>query len=196
MTTTPATATTVTKSRLILLGLLAVFVLPLLLAWLLVRGPLEWRPQSNLNYGALLQPPLHLSSYGVRNVTGAALTANAIARDWFVVVSLADTCSETCLQLVAAAEQIKIAVGGDSPRVNLAMLSPPGAAASVLERNWWLPADSGSLERLHSALSSTPIDAQLLLVDYQGYVVLSYLPTEDGLGVLEDLKRLLRSAAS
>jgi hypothetical protein len=98
--------------------------------------------------------------------------------------------------LVAAAEQIKIAVGGDSPRVNLAMLSPPGAAASVLERNWWLPADSGSLERLHSALSSTPIDAQLLLVDYQGYVVLSYLPTEDGLGVLEDLKRLLRSAAS
>ncbi len=205
MNNTPTITTTRTASRLTLLALLAVFMLPLFLAWLFARGPLDWQPKNNLNYGVLLQPPLQLNTYGVMNATGGALTVNANARDWFVVVFFAGTdtgsgataCAEACRQLIEVAERLPLAIGGrDAYRVSLALLSLNGEATIQQGQDWRLPADREQVQELRRALGDTLLDVQLLIVDYQGYVVLSYLPTEDGLGVLEDLKRLLRSAAS
>lgn len=196
MNPAPAIATARTKSRLTLLALLAVFLLPLLLAWLFARGPLDWRPQSNLNYGVLLQPPLALSSYGVIDATGAALTENAIARDWFVVVLYDGACYASCQQLMQDAERIQIAVGRDTHRVSLALLSAQAEAATPAGKNWRLPAQGGLIQELRRASGDPPFDTQLLLVDYLGNVVLIYPPTDGGLGALEDLKRLLKSAAT
>ena len=61
---TPQPATK-TRARLTLLAVSAVFLMPLLLAWIFAKGPIDWRPQSNLNYGVLLQPPLQLNAYGI-----------------------------------------------------------------------------------------------------------------------------------
>ena len=151
---------------------------------------------NNLNYGVLLQPPLHLNSLGVMDATGAALSLNANARDWYVVVLFGGACAESCQQLMEAGERIQIAVGRDSERVSLALLGPNEEETIPQRPNWRLPADSEQAQELRRALGDPLTDAKLLIVDYQGYVVLSYPPTEEGLGVLEDLKRLLRSAAS
>ena len=101
---------TKTRARLTMLALLAVFVLPLLLAWGFAMGPFDWQPQSNLNYGVLLQPPLQLNSFGVMPATGAALTMNAIARDWFVEVFVK-------LFREFSTEQLLTPVSKRSPRV-------------------------------------------------------------------------------
>lgn len=199
MNSSTAITSTRTTNRLTLLAILAVFVLPLLLAWLFVRGPLDWQPQSNLNYGDLIQPPLHLNSYGVMNAAGGELSLDAIGRDWFVVVLHDGDCSESCQILVDAAARIQLATGREGHRVKLASLSPSEEATFSPGLNWRLPVNSELSQDLRQSSGDTPsdsqADAQLLIVDYLGYVVLSYPPTEEGPGVLEDLKRLLRSAA-
>jgi len=188
--------TTKTRARLTLLAVSAVFLMPLLLAWIFAKGPIDWRPQSNLNYGVLLQPPLQLNAYGILDVNGAALTLNSSARDWFVVVLQDGACSETCQQLIQAAERIQLAVGRDAQRVNLALLSREESSATWGEQNWWLPADNELVRELRLASGDSQFDTNLLIVDYLGHAILMYPPSEEGYGLLEDLKRLLRAAAT
>ncbi len=182
------------KARYTLLMLLAVFTLPLLVAWIFTMGPLDWRPTKTVNYGVLLAPPLRLNSYGVTDVTGAALTVT-VARNWFLVVLRNAACSESCQGLLQIAERIQIAVGRDKHRVNLALLGPDHNVPVPNGQSWLLPVDGKLVDALRQATGEPQLETALLIVDHQGVVVLMYPPTEDGLGALHDLKRLLRASA-
>ena len=182
------------KARYTLLMLLAVFALPLLVAWIFTMGPLDWRPTKTVNYGVLLAPPLRLNSYGVTDVTGAALTV-AVARNWFLVVLRNTACSESCQGLLQIAERIQIAVGRDIHRVNLALLGPDHNVPVPNGQSWLLPVDGKLVDALRQATGEPQLETALLIVDHQGVVVLMYPPTEDGLGALHDIKRLLRASA-
>lgn len=193
MSTSPRAAQTETRRT--LLALLVVFALPLLLAWVFTMGPLDWRPAKTVNYGVLLEPPLRLKSYGVMDAAGAALTVDAVAQDWFLVVLYGAVCTEQCQDLLRIAERIQIAVGRDTHRVTLALLGPDDDAPAPRAQSWLLPADGKLVRELRRAMGAPQLDIVLLIVDHQGRVVLMYPPTEDGPGVLYDLKRLLRSSA-
>ena len=182
------------KARYTLLMLLAVFALPLLVAWIFTMGPLDWRPTKTVNHGVLLAPPLRLNSYGVTDVTGAALTVT-VARNWFLVVLRNAACSESCQGLLQIAERIQIAVGRDIHRVNLALLGPDHNVPVPNGQSWLLPVDGKLVDALRQATGEPQLETVLLIVDHQGVVVLMYPPTEDGLGALHDLKRLLRASA-
>ncbi|MCZ6871685.1 MAG: hypothetical protein O7G84_19480 [Gammaproteobacteria bacterium] len=193
MSTPPRAAQT--KARRTLLVLVAVFTLPLVLAWVFAMGPLDWRPAKTVNYGVLLEPPLRLKSYGVTDANGATLTVDAVARDWFLVVLRGAACTEPCQGLIQIAERIQIAVGRDMRRVTLASLGPDDDAPSPRGQRWLLPADGKLVGALRRA-TGEQFDTVLLIVDHRGRIVLMYPPSEDGRGVLSDLKRLLRASAS
>ncbi|MCZ6708744.1 MAG: hypothetical protein O7B25_00105 [Gammaproteobacteria bacterium] len=185
-----------TKARVTLLVLVAVFGLPLALAWVLAIG-FDWRPENTVNHGVLLEPALRLKSFGVMDRAGAAPTGDAIAGDWFVVVLRNAACTETCQRLLQIAEQVGNAVGRDIPRVRLALLGPDDETPDAPARRWqtWLlPADGRLVEAL-AVMGEPRYDHMVLIVDHLGRVALMYPPGEDGHGVLADLKRLLRASA-
>ena len=183
------------KARNTLLMLLAVFALPLLVAWIFTLGPLDWRPTRTVNYGVLLTPPLRLNSYGVMDATGAALTVDVVARNWFLVVLHNAACNEPCQELWQIAERLQIAVGRDMHRVTVALLGPDDNAPVSRGQSWLLPADGKLVDALRLATDEPQLDTALLIVDHQGVVVLMYPPAGDGPGALYDLKRLLRASA-
>ena len=184
-----------------LLLILGVFALPLVLAWVFTMGPLDWRPVKTVNYGVLVEPPLLLESFGVVDDTGAALTFDSVADDWFLVVLRSSACAEACIHWLQIAERIQIAVGRDMPRITLALLGADDDPLSLPLRerenrqSWRLPTDSQLISTLGLATGEPPGGAMLLVVDHRGRVVLVYPPAEDGRGVLDDLKRLLRASA-
>ena len=193
MSTPPQPAQT--KSRNTLLMLLAVFALPLLVAWVFTLGPLDWRLTRTVNHGVLLTPPLRLNSYGVMDATGAALALDTVARNWFLVVLRSAECREPGQGLLQVAERLQIAVGRDMHRVTLALLGPDDNTPGPRGQSWLLPADGKLVDALRHATNEPLLDTALLIVDHQGIVVLMYPPTEDGPGALYDLKRLLRASA-
>ena len=189
------TPTAQRKARRTLLAILAVFALPLALAWLFTIGPLNWRPANSVNYGVLLQPPLQLQSFGVMDTAATQLDVNAIARDWFVVVLHAARCTELCQGMLQIAERIQIAVGRDKSRITLALLGPQNDSPAPPTQSWLLPADGKLIQAVSRATGVPQFDSILLVVDHRGRIILTYPPDEDGQGVLEDLKRLLRATA-
>jgi cytochrome oxidase Cu insertion factor (SCO1/SenC/PrrC family) len=184
-----------TKARRTLLAIVAVFALPLVLAWLFTIGPLDWRPAKTVNYGVLLEPPLRLQSYDVMDAAGTQLTVDAVARDWYLVVLHAAPCTGQCQGLLQIAERIRIAVGRDMSRVTLALLGPDNDKPVSHTQRWLLPADGKLIGAVRRALGAPHFDSILLIVDHRGRIVLVYPPAEDGQGVLDDLKRLLRASA-
>lgn len=184
------------KARRTLLAIVAVFALPLVLAWLFTIGPLDWKPAKTVNYGVLLEPPLRLQSYGVTDATGTGLTLDAVARDWFLVVLHTASCTERCQGLLQIVERIRIAVGRDASRIILALLGPVNdRPVPPPVQSWLLPADGKLVGAMRRALGAPEFDSILLIVDHRGRIVLAYPPDEDGQGVLDDLKRLLRGSA-
>ena len=120
---------------------------------------------------------------------------DSIAGDWFLVVLSGSACTEPCQHWLQIAERIQIAVGRDMLRVTLALLRPDDDEPVQRGQSWLLPADGKLLGALRRATSEPELDTVLLIVDHRGHVVLMYPPAEDGLGVLHDLKRLLRTSA-
>lgn len=182
-------------ARRTLLVLVAVFAVPVVLAWVFVRGPSGWRPANTVNYGVLLEPSLGLRSHGVMDGAGAALDVDAGTGDWFLVVLHSAACTQPCQRWVQLAEYIRIAVGRDTPRVTVAVLGPDDDASAAGEQRWRLPSDGNVVHALRRAMGAPQLDTTLLIVDRQGRVVLMYPPDEGGPGILKDLKRLLRATA-
>ena len=183
------------KARRTLLAIVAVFALPLVLAWLFTIGPVDWRPAKTVNYGVLLEPPLRLQSSGVMDAEGSELTVDAVARDWFLVVLHAAACTEQCQGLLQIAERIRIAVGRDMSRITLALLGPDNDKPVPRTQRWLLPTDDKLIGAVRRAMGARQFDSVLLIVDHRGRIILAYPPAEDGQGVLDDLKRLLRASA-
>ncbi|MCZ6640345.1 MAG: hypothetical protein O7F71_02105 [Gammaproteobacteria bacterium] len=193
-------STTQKRSRVTLLLILAVFVLPLALAWIFAKGPLEWRPVETVNNGVLVAPPLLLESFGVMDDSGEAPPVGSIASDWFLVVLRGPACGEQCAHWLEVAERIQLAVGRDMPRVTVVLLGPVGDTPTPLlvkesQQSWQLPPGGKLVSELGRATGEPPPDARLLIVNHQGRVVLAYPTTEDGRGVLDDLKRLLKASS-
>lgn len=183
------------KARATLVAVAAVFALPLALAWMFSSGLLKWLPENSVNYGALLKPPLRLESYGVTDTMGKPVTVDAVARDWILAVVRSSACTEQCQGLWEMAERLQIAVGRDRPRITLASLGPDDGAPVPVEHSWLLPGDGRLVAELSRSAGDPQLDTALLVVDFQGLVVLMYPHDADGPAVLEDLKRLLRATA-
>jgi hypothetical protein len=92
------------------------------------------------------------------------------------------------------AERIRIAVGRDTYRVKVALLSPDQGRPGPRRRSWLLPADGGLIRALRRASGGPQLDTMLLIVDHRGRAALMYPASEDGQGALDDLKRLLRAS--
>ncbi|MCZ6710362.1 MAG: hypothetical protein O7B25_08365 [Gammaproteobacteria bacterium] len=182
-----------TKPRRTLLLILAVFSLPLVLAWVFTLGPMDWRPANSVNYGVLLSPALDLKSFGVTDGAGAPLSIDGAAGDWFLVVMRNSPCAEDCHRWLKVAEQIQIAVGRDMDRVEIVVLGPDGAQARRSELTWLMRSDGELARALNAATGQPARDSVLLIVDYAGYAILMYQPDEAGPGALKDLKRLLKA---
>lgn len=184
------------KVRATLVAVAAVFALPLALAWMFSSGLLNWLPENSVNYGALLKPPLQLKSYGVTDTRGKPVTVDAVARDWILAVLHSTDCADQCQGLWEMAERLQIAVGRDMPRITLASLGPDHDAPVPVAHSWLLPGGDGRLmDALRQSVGDAQLNTALLVVDFQGLIVLLYLPGAEGPEVLEDLKRLLRATA-
>ncbi|MEX2354020.1 MAG: hypothetical protein WD709_07520, partial [Gammaproteobacteria bacterium] len=86
-----------------------------------------------------------------------------------------------------------VAVGRDRQRVDLVTLGPDKQTPFPHGQSWVFPAESDLAGSLRHATGDPELDTALLIVDFQGYIVLIYPSAEDGYGALDDLKRLLKA---
>lgn len=195
----PMTQQQIHKGRRMALLLLAVGFGPILLATVMFYS--GWlNPVAHTNKGTLVTPVLALSNLQLETEQGLPLAGrfgpSQTSAKWLLLV-VADDCTEACQQLLYTTRQTNIALGKYATRVSR------GAALKTLPpalTQRWL-ADFDRMERFNPQPGQTPAwppgvepaqAPQLLVVDPLGNVMMRYPAGVAGGDVLDDLKHLLK----
>ena len=185
-----------------LLVIAALFVLPLVAAWLMYRGVIDYTPGVTRNLGQLVEPPVPLRWAELAAKPTGESPESAFAGHWVVLHAVPRPCPDACVQAIVNLRQVHLASGRDQTRIRIALLQETGDAA-VAERlldiypvfqliedrqgTLWPILDrvARSLEPTGGAAGGT------FLVDPLGHVMMFYAPGSDPNHLKADLKRLL-----
>jgi len=188
------------SARLTLLAILALFIFPLILAWLAFTGSIELRPEETGNQGQLIVPPIALAWDGVQLEGSNASTE--LSNHWVILMKPDSPCRKVCMEQIAQLRQVHRALGRHQDRVRVALLSekplsPQSASdfsAIYPEFKFLVSPDAafnGSLARVKELLPVPGDAAPFYLVDPLGNIMMLY-NTQDGPNRLsKDLKKLM-----
>lgn len=188
-----------TRSRLVLLGLLAVFAAPPVLALVFYAGVGTWFAPGTVNRGSLLDPPRPAPRGPLVLANGEALPEGFLDRRWTLLHLAADGCGSACEEALRAMRQAHLALGRNRMRVQRLLLLPasssppagidhPAAAATAAWRRALRAPDAGGPAGAGAGRGRGGV----WLVDPRRFVV-SYFPAGAGpRAIKDDLTRLLR----
>jgi len=191
------------KARRTLLLVIAIFLVPVLIAtYLHVTG---WRPNGrSLQHGDLLQPARPLADAELQTADGATFRLSSLRGRWAIVYFGRLPCNETCRNNLYKMQQVRLAQGRDAVRVQRLFVQLGGAEKGALAK---IAADYPGIVALQGTETAvnkmardffiaqgTPLDGleRIYLVDPHGNLVLSYAPDADPTGMRKDLARLLK----
>jgi len=177
------------KNRWMLLGVTALFVVPILIA--LTLNLVGWRPQGTKAYGTLIDPPRSVEYAAVTLAGGEKFVWRDPQWHWTLVALPSATCAQHCQAALADLLRMRATLGRNAERVRVLYLGPA------------LPADmTTSLTPLQQgnddssafvALRAKGDDAlALALVDPGAYLMMRYDEGYDVGGVRRDLPKVVK----
>jgi cytochrome oxidase Cu insertion factor (SCO1/SenC/PrrC family) len=185
--------------RTLLLVIFAIFLLPLLLAWFMYSGVIEFEPESTRNHGTLVHPPITMP-WG-RVSTPDDETGNAgelLLGHWTVVYPLPKACRDACIAHITSLRQVHRASGRNQDRVRIALLEQ-GVMNADLSRqlasiyaHFVLLSDPETSMASSLAAAGTGLEpGATYLIDPLGNIMMFYESGADPNDLNKDLKRLL-----
>jgi len=196
--------------RLALLIIAAMFLLPLLLAWLMYSGSLDFKPTSTRNLGTLIETPVPIDWTVTVLLSGETNLAvdpgqgiGVFDEHWVILQPVPAVCDDSCLKEVSNLRQIHRASGRQQFRIRLALLldesSPADQAKSLLAiyPKFHLIRDpsgilSAALAGIQQNLSGQAGPAKgVYMIDPLGNIMMYYEAGSDPNYIKQDLKRLL-----
>ena len=185
--------------RLTLIGLFAIFFIPILVAWWMTVHPGHWRPNATVNNGTLVEPTRSVFAAGLTHLDGRTYGADFFRQGWTLVLIGSTPCRDRCEMRLAKMRQARLALGKDMDRVRRLY-----AALKMSE-----PARVAELQRAHPGLNMARANPQWLtpfkldtggpdetsgiyLVDPEGRLMMHYAEEVAAEGILRDLQRLLK----
>ncbi len=188
------------RARLSLVLLVALFVLPPLLAWLVFQHPelLSGRPS---NHGQLVEPPRPVDEVALRRPDGSPLPARLLFGKWTLVHFVDGPCTAVCRASLYQTRQVRTLLLKDVLRVQRLLVTAAapsaGVVAELAAQHPDLTLATGSQEVLARLarvfeVAAEPGPDPFFLVDPLSNVMMFYRATDDPSGLVKDLKVLLK----
>ena len=190
-----------TSSRLTLVGLFALFAVPLAAAFWLYYAT-DWRPARATNHGTLIQPVRTLPGLSFPDPAAQPAVAQLFTGKWSMVVVADGRCDEACRSSLVYARQVYLGLGRLSTRVQRVLLVP----ADCCDREYLDREHSGLLVEdlgggdaplaggrgpLLAAFGTERQAQQIFIVDPHGNLMMSYDTRLPARGLHDDLTKLL-----
>lgn len=184
-----------TRNRTTLLLIAAVFVAPIVLAWLFASGILGLGDRARTNHGQLVTPPVDLRT--LPPPSGAVPLLKLQPADWAVVYVTAGVCDEACAQHLQTLEVVRSLAGKEATRLSvfgLAAEEGPGAPQGGPR----ILVDKAFVAALGTTLAGRPSPPAFPLhafVDWRGQLMMTFPADAPPADIKSDLVRLLRASA-
>jgi cytochrome oxidase Cu insertion factor (SCO1/SenC/PrrC family) len=190
------------KNRVILLTLIAVAVLPMLVA--VVLKLTNWHPRHTVNYGQLIHPAQPLRDVSLELRSGDRIHLSDLRHKWLMLTFSRGACLGACAKNIYKMRQVHVAQGRHAPRVRRMLVVLPGTDHGEMAQMVRAYPDMKVVIGPHSGeadlarqLKTPGGDALnepgwIYFIDPLGNYMMRYPPDADPSGIRRDLARLLR----
>lgn len=185
-------------SRGTLIGLLAVFLVPLVAATVLYQLRDRLPAIGTRAHGELIDPARPWEGFEARTVDGQRLTLEDLRGSWTLAYLGAGPCRLACEAGLFKMRQVRLALGADMKRVRRLYLSPTlpkgEELQSIQERNpgLVLATPAGTAQRSLNDVLGRDSAGHIYVIDPLGNVMMRYDAQATSKGMLKDLKHLLK----
>jgi len=175
------------RNRLVLIALLLLFAAPLLIAFLLNRE--GWRPQHTRNSGALVEPPLDVTSSAVTLSDGSRLAWRDAQWHWTLLALPGAQCASECRTRLDEVLRMRLTLGRNAERLRIVYLGPPLPADYVRTRAPLLAGTdvAGAFTGDHAQGDDA---LALAIVDPNGLLMLRYASGYSAQGLRSDIQKV------
>jgi hypothetical protein len=174
------------KNRRSLVMLLAVFLLPIILAKLALDN--QWLQLGVTNQGKLIKQPMTLRTLNIDN--------NNIVDQWLIIYRLPEKCSEVCLTSIETVYNSYVSLGKDMPKVTPLLLENnlfSEQQKNQLARSQW------QIQPITPVITTELPKPQVLIADPLGNIILSHAIPQTlaqqsafSKAIVADMKKLLK----
>lgn len=182
--------------------LVAIFLVPLAVAFILYYGLPGWRPAGMTNKGDLIDPPRPLAVGTLLDPQDQPIEEEIFRGKWTLVYIGNGQCDPRCREALTLMRQTHLALGEDATRVRRVFL----ASAECCDIEYLQTEHVGLITARADELSDrvllaqfpeyegVPVDraGRIYIVDPLGNLMMSYGPDAPRKGLLDDLERLLK----
>ncbi len=171
-----------------LIGVVAVFLVPLLAALLLSQS--DWQPHKTRNSGTLVEPPRNVAATVIALTDGSRLDWHDPQLRWTLIALPGANCGDECRTRLDEALRMRLTLGQNAARLRIVYLGAALPGDFVAAR---APLQAGSdvagafaAERAHGddALA-------LALVDPNGWLMLRYPDGYSAQGLRSDIQQVI-----
>jgi cytochrome oxidase Cu insertion factor (SCO1/SenC/PrrC family) len=191
------------RSRAMLLLLAALFLLPLVSAFVLYYSDAAgWRPSGRTNRGELIEPPRPLPAVVLLDAADQQLDAQLLRGKWTLAYVGDGACDARCSEALTLMRQTWLALGKESDRVQRVFFVTSGCCNVDYLRNAHAGLITARLDEasdreflaLFPGTGTTPASraGRIYIIDPLGNLMMSYAREAPPKGLLEDLKKLLK----
>lgn len=195
------------SARTTLLIIAGLFFFPLILAWLMWNGVIDFSPVTTRNKGELVQPPVPVTwKYSLVPVSGNSEIpgqeyAASLEKHWVILHVVPNPCSDPCLETISTLRQVHKAAGRNQSRIRIVLLMQGGRPERFEQQlreiypAFHLAEDPGGrlltvLDQIATTFSSNA-EGSSYVADPIGNIMLYYEAGSDPNNLKDDLKRLL-----
>ena len=171
----------------------ALFLGPLIAAWVVYFAGETWRPVGTVNHGVLLEPPVSLLALNDADDGQAQM----LRGKWSLLILTRD-CERPCLDALDSSRRVRLALRQKAPRVQRVLLytGTLGEDVVALAAETGVRVLSGASDggaRVAAALpAAAGEEGSVIVTDPLGNAVMAFAPDFEMRGMLADLKRLLK----
>ena len=188
-----------TKSRLVLIGLILIFFLPIALSWYLVFFSDYKNKMTSIENGILVEPVIP-----VGEIESAKLEDNSeietISGRWTLVFFVDKKCDDKCNKKLYQVRQIRLALGKNVDKVDRLLISNNVLDWSSLSQDYLgqkvLDNSMKDFARVKKSFNSIAQfnDTSFYLIDPYGFIMMQYKDDIEPKGIIRDIERLIRNA--
>ncbi|MFT3791010.1 MAG: hypothetical protein QM741_08015 [Rudaea sp.] len=177
------------RNRRVLVGVVAVFVVPILIAFCLSLS--GWQPKGSKAYGTLIDPPKQVDGVSVTLADGGKLVWRDPQWQWTMLALPGAGCAQQCRAALADLVRMRATLGRNATRLRLVYLGPV-LPADTLPALAPLQTGTDDANAFADLRAKGGDGLALALVDPGGFLMMRYAEGYDVGGVRRDLPKVIQ----
>ena len=186
------------KNRLILIGIIMLFVTPIIASWYLVFFTDYQRNNQGVHHGMLVDPVIKVGEIEVKTLEDDSLTQ--VGTRWTWVFFVEDRGYEDCSKKLYKVRQLRLALGKEIDKIDRLLVTKSKIDWSPFSEAYAgqkiLESGMQDYEVLMKAFGSHKQfnPKSIYLMDPYGFLMMQYSADAEPKGMIRDLERLIRNA--